>query len=108
MPHYLGEHIASHPVFSSSSPARLEDLPQPRDTTEIEPIKYTADDDAAIEDWVRKTVGTAYHSIGTCPMRPRERQGVVDTRLNVYGVRGLKVAGMSMLCFGISAAVCDG
>jgi hypothetical protein len=26
-------------------------------------------------------------------MRPRERKGVVDVRLNVYGVKGLKVAG---------------
>lgn len=26
-------------------------------------------------------------------MMPRERGGVVDSRLNVYGVRGLKVAG---------------
>lgn len=27
-------------------------------------------------------------------MMPRERGGVVDSRLNVYGVKGLKVAGM--------------
>ena len=28
-------------------------------------------------------------------MKPRERGGVVDPRLNVYGVQGLKVADMS-------------
>lgn len=28
-------------------------------------------------------------------MKPSQRGGVVDTRLNVYGVRGLKVAGES-------------
>lgn len=26
-------------------------------------------------------------------MKPRERGGVVDSRLNVYGLKGLKVAG---------------
>jgi choline dehydrogenase-like flavoprotein len=32
--------------------------------------------------------------MGTCAMKPREEGGVVDARLNVYGVEGLKVAGM--------------
>lgn len=27
-------------------------------------------------------------------MKPRDQNGVVDARLNVYGVQGLKVAGM--------------
>lgn len=30
-------------------------------------------------------------------MMPREEGGVVDSRLNVYGVEGLKVAGMSLV-----------
>ena len=29
-------------------------------------------------------------------MKPRERGGVVDPRLNVYGVQGLKVADLSI------------
>ena len=33
--------------------------------------------------------------LGTCAMKPRERGGVVDSKLNVYGVKGLKVAGQS-------------
>ena len=93
MPHYLGEHEASHPTFAKDSPARIESLDEPRSLHNLQPILYSEDDDKAIEDWVRMTVGTAYHSIGTCPMRPRERKGVVDVRLNVYGVKGLKVAG---------------
>ena len=29
-------------------------------------------------------------------MKPREKGGVVDSRLNFYGIRGLKVADMSI------------
>lgn len=31
--------------------------------------------------------------MGTCAMKPRARGGVVDSRLNVYGMSSLKVAG---------------
>jgi hypothetical protein len=31
--------------------------------------------------------------VGTCAMKPREQGGVVDARLNVYGVQNLKIAG---------------
>ncbi|KAJ7165389.1 hypothetical protein C8R46DRAFT_1035963 [Mycena filopes] len=31
-------------------------------------------------------------NLGTCAMKPRNEMGVVDERLNVYGVQGLKVA----------------
>lgn len=30
-------------------------------------------------------------------MKPREEGGVLDYRLNVYGVKGLKVAGRSVI-----------
>ena len=35
--------------------------------------------------------------VGTCAMKPRDKGGVVDERLNVYGVQGLKVAGTRIL-----------
>ncbi|KAI0179425.1 alcohol oxidase [Hypoxylon sp. FL1284] len=54
------------------------------------------EDDSAIEEWVRNNVGTAYHPMGTCKMAPRENGGVVDGKLSVYGVRGLKIADMSI------------
>jgi len=30
---------------------------------------------------------------GTCAMKPHDQGGVVDERLNVYGIKNLKVAG---------------
>ena len=38
-------------------------------------------------------------------MKPREKGGVVDARLNVYGVQNLKVADLS-ICPSVIAAVC--
>ena len=40
--------------------------------------------------------------LGTCAMKPRERGGVVDSKLNVYGVKGLKVAGQFKFYFYIT------
>lgn len=34
--------------------------------------------------------------MGTCKMAPLEEHGVVDSSLGVYGVRGLKVADLSV------------
>lgn len=34
--------------------------------------------------------------MGSAAMKPREEGGVVDSRLNVYGVQGLKVADLSI------------
>jgi alcohol oxidase len=39
-------------------------------------------------------------------MKPREQGGVVDSKLNVYGVRGLKVADMSIAPGNVSANTC--
>ncbi|KAH6913452.1 hypothetical protein BKA70DRAFT_1525728 [Coprinopsis sp. MPI-PUGE-AT-0042] len=55
-----------------------------------------AADDAAIDDYHRRTVGTAWHACGTCAMKSRESGGVVDSNLNVYGTTNLKVAGTSL------------
>jgi GMC oxidoreductase len=37
--------------------------------------------------------------MGTCAMKAREQGGVVDERLNVYGVQNLKIAGNNLTLF---------
>lgn len=54
------------------------------------------DDDAAILDWARNTATTIYHPTGTCKMGKDDR-AVVDERLRVYGVDGLRVADASIM-----------
>jgi alcohol oxidase len=62
----------------------------------VENIEYSAEDDKAIEQWLRENVNTTWHSLGTCKMAPEEDNGVVDARLNVHGVKALKIADLSI------------
>lgn len=64
-------------------------------------LKYDSKDIKAIEEWVKRHVESTWHSLGTCSMAPREgnsivKHGVLDERLNVHGVKGLKVADLSI------------
>lgn len=50
---------------------------------------------------MQRHVETTWHSLGTCSMAPREgnsivKNGVLDERLNVHGVKGLKVCDLSI------------
>jgi alcohol oxidase len=63
---------------------------------EVVDLVYTAEDDKVIERAVRQRISTAYHSLCTAPMRPREKDGVVDYDLNVHGTSALKVCDNSI------------
>ncbi|MCH9669958.1 MAG: choline dehydrogenase [Gammaproteobacteria bacterium] len=52
--------------------------------------------DDEILDWVRRTAETAYHPVGTCKMGSDPR-AVVDERLRVHGLAGLRVADGSIM-----------
>ncbi|KAJ4405545.1 hypothetical protein N0V82_010302 [Gnomoniopsis sp. IMI 355080] len=89
MPSYRGEIPPLHPPFSANSSAACVSLDAPLGIGTSN-IDYTAKDDAVLEQWIRENVGTTWHSLGTCKMRPRDDMGVVDPSLNVYGVTGLR------------------
>jgi len=66
-----------------------------------EELPYSKEDLLAVEEWVKRHVETTWHSLGTCSMGPKEgnsvvKHGVLDERLNVHGVKGLKVADLSV------------
>lgn len=46
--------------------------------------------------WLPNNTVTEYHPVGSCAMLPREKGGVVDEQLRVYGVQGLRVADASI------------
>ncbi|PAV14903.1 alcohol oxidase [Pyrrhoderma noxium] len=119
---FRGELTSHHPHFHPASPAAARDIDiktakqllpnsltvgihmgtwhrpsEPYDASKVhEDIKYTEEDDQAIDDWVSDHVETTWHSLGTCAMKPREQGGVVDKRLNVYGTQNLKCADLSI------------
>lgn len=92
---FRGELATSHPKFPSGSKAAVverSDGPIGGD----EKIQYTAEDDKAIEQKVREIVSTTWHSLGTCKIAPREKMGVVGADLSVHGIKGLRLADLSV------------
>jgi choline dehydrogenase len=58
-------------------------------------------DDAATDAWIRRTAETIYHPVGTARMGTNS-DGVVDARLRVHGVEGLRVADASVIPLALS------
>ena len=52
--------------------------------------------DAAIIDWLRASALTTFHPVGTCKMGI-DPLAVVDARLKVHGINGLRVADASIM-----------
>lgn len=56
----------------------------------------TVDDDAALIDYFRGHSGSIYHLCGTCAMGPDGEKAVVDAKLRVHGLTGLRIADASI------------
>jgi choline dehydrogenase-like flavoprotein len=52
--------------------------------------------DADVDDWVRRTAITYHHQVGTCRMGT-DAAAVVDPRLRVHGIEGLRVIDASVM-----------
>jgi choline dehydrogenase len=55
-----------------------------------------ANTDDEILDWVKRAAETTYHPVGTCKMGS-DGMAVVDARLRVHGIEGLRVADASIM-----------
>ncbi|KAJ7762038.1 hypothetical protein DFH07DRAFT_739743 [Mycena maculata] len=64
--------------------------------------------DDEIREIVRERVETVYHPASTCRMAPEEQNGVVDARLRVYGIQGLRVCDASIFPWIISGHTAGG
>ncbi|KAG8687027.1 hypothetical protein FRC11_007934, partial [Ceratobasidium sp. 423] len=102
MPSYRGEYAPLHPGFPEGSAASCVRLSGPP-STNVEDLVYTTEDDVAVEEFVRQRGGTTWHSVATIQMKPKEKGGCVDARLNVYGTENLKVADLSILPVNVGA-----
>jgi choline dehydrogenase len=96
-PHYLEDPLDRDTVAGllrlirriASQPAL-----RPYVVEESRPGREVADD--ALLDYARETGQTAWHSVGTCRMGPAG-EAVVDSRLRVHGVSGLRVVDASIM-----------
>ncbi|KAK4068400.1 CAZyme family AA3 [Trichoderma aggressivum f. europaeum] len=64
-------------------------------------------DDEDVKAWILDSTAMTYHPIGTCAMGGQAGigGGVVDERLKVYGVKGLRVVDASVMPLHISAHI---
>ena len=60
------------------------------------PVSAAARDEAAIEAFIRDNADTIYHPVGTCRMGSGPLD-VVDARLRVHGISGLRVVDASIM-----------
>ena len=68
------------------------------------PTDSSPHDKEDLSQWVRDTTITDWHPVGTCTMGPSIASGgVVDDRLRVHGVKGLRVCDASIMPLQISA-----
>lgn len=127
MPCYRGEYKPNHPDFAEGSDAYIKDVETGPVLIDAPPIVYTEEDNEAIRNAIKKfgrfplsdrnsrmqllvlivlfLVSGCWHTMGSAAMKPREKNGVVDPRLNVYGTEHLKVADLS-ICPANVGAVC--
>lgn len=68
LPSYRGEVASTHPAFAASSKAAAgaRSGPVPVGAPDIE---YTAEDEAALEAYIRRVVSTTWHSVSLLPRR---------------------------------------
>ncbi|KAH8721811.1 hypothetical protein BGZ61DRAFT_492282 [Ilyonectria robusta] len=71
------------------------------------PSAATIDSEDGLSEWIVQNTITDWHPVGTCGMGGRAgiKGGVVDERLRVYGVRGLRVIDASVMPLQISAHI---
>jgi len=81
----LGVRLLAHPAFAPLVAERRT------------PQDHVLDSDDNLDDWLTATVASAQHSSGTCRMgRHDDPDAVVDSHGRVHGVRGLRVADLSI------------
>ncbi|EFL88735.1 GMC family oxidoreductase [Ahrensia sp. R2A130] len=99
-PNYLATPLDQQTIVDGIKVARRIARHEPAKSEIIEeyaPGAAIADnDDDAILNWARDTATTIYHPTGTCKMGS-DTMAVVDSRLRVHGIEGLRVADASIM-----------
>lgn len=89
---FLREVFSTAP-FSSNAGAET--------TPSFDIVPVGADEDGW-KSWIYETYRSNWHYVGTAAMMPREKGGVVDSELRVYGTSNVRVVDASVLPFQLS------
>jgi choline dehydrogenase-like flavoprotein len=76
---------------------RLMDAPALRALRNENLFTKNVETDDEIRDLLRRKADTVYHPVGTCPMGVDQATAVVDPRLRVHGLAGLRVVDASVM-----------
>ncbi|WP_265499668.1 GMC family oxidoreductase [Paracoccus beibuensis] len=97
-PNYLATQTDRDTIVAGIKIARMLGRTEPLASAILEEFKPAPDvvSDDEILAWARQNSTTIYHPTGTCRMGA-DPQSVVDPRLRVRGVRGLRVADCSIM-----------
>jgi len=61
--------------------------------------------DEDLRAYVKKYLSSVWHTAGTCSMLPRDKGGVVDSRLKVYGTTNVRVVDLSVIPLHVMAHI---
>ena len=100
IPRYLSTETDRRTIVEGVKIARRIARQEPLAAKILEEFRPSADlpmdDYAATLDWVRNNTASIYHPTGTCKMGS-DKLSVVDARLRVHGIDGLRVADCSIM-----------
>ncbi|KAL3472394.1 glucose-methanol-choline oxidoreductase-like protein [Aspergillus californicus] len=94
--HILARHVRFIDTIASAPPLSALLKPGGKRSPDV-PANLATAPLPEVAEYVRAACMNNYHTTGTCAMMPRELGGVVDARLRVWGVRGLRVVDASVV-----------
>jgi choline dehydrogenase-like flavoprotein len=97
-PNFFGEEADLETMVSGFKMAkRLLDAPALKALQKSDEVTGGVETDDDIRKVLRQNVDTIYHPVGTCKMGVNDPLAVVDPKLKVYGLDGLRVADASIM-----------
>jgi choline dehydrogenase-like flavoprotein len=97
-PNFFGEEADLETMVAGyKTTKRLMDTPALRALQKREMFTEGVRTDDDIRAVLRNRVDTVYHPVGTCKMGVNDSLAVVDPKLKVYGVEGLRVVDASVM-----------
>jgi choline dehydrogenase-like flavoprotein len=76
---------------------RLLEAPALKALQKADVVTEGVETDDQIKKVLRDNADTVYHPVGTCKMGVNDSSAVVDPRLRVYGLQGLRVVDASIM-----------